>query len=110
MRPRQWIKNLLVFMAPAAAGVLGDWHTTLRVVGAFLVFCLVASGTYLVNDVIDADSDRHHPVKSRRPVASGALREADGNRRRRRFHRRRHRRRSSSDRGASPWSSGPMRH
>ena len=74
MRPRQWIKNLLVFMAPAAAGVLGDWHTTLRVVGAFLVFCLVASGTYLVNDVIDAESDRHHPVKCRRPVASGVLR------------------------------------
>jgi decaprenyl-phosphate phosphoribosyltransferase len=76
MRPRQWIKNLLVFMAPAAAGVLGEWHTTVRVVGAFVVFCVVASGTYLVNDVIDADSDRHHPVKRRRPVASGALRPA----------------------------------
>ena len=74
MRPRQWIKNLLVFMAPAAAGVLGDWHTTVRVVAAFVVFCLVASGTYLVNDVIDADSDRIHPDKRRRPVASGALR------------------------------------
>jgi decaprenyl-phosphate phosphoribosyltransferase len=74
MRPRQWIKNLLVFMAPAAAGVLGDWHTTVRVVAASVVFCLVASGTYLVNDVIDADSDRFHPDKRRRPVASGALR------------------------------------
>ena len=74
MRPRQWIKNLLVFMAPAAAGVLGDWHTTLRVIGAFLVFCIVASGTYLVNDVVDAESDQHHPVKRLRPVASGALR------------------------------------
>jgi decaprenyl-phosphate phosphoribosyltransferase len=74
MRPRQWIKNLLVFMAPAAAGVLGNWHTTLRVTGAFLVFCVAASGTYLVNDVVDAESDRHHPVKRRRPVASGALR------------------------------------
>jgi decaprenyl-phosphate phosphoribosyltransferase len=74
MRPRQWIKNFLVFMAPAAAGVLGEWHTALRVAGAFLVFCVVASGTYLVNDVIDAESDRHHPVKRRRPVASGALR------------------------------------
>ena len=74
MRPRQWIKNLLVFMAPAAAGVLGDWHTAVRVTGAFLLFCVVASGTYLVNDVIDAESDRHHPVKRRRPVASGALR------------------------------------
>jgi decaprenyl-phosphate phosphoribosyltransferase len=74
MRPRQWIKNLLVFMAPAAAGVLGNWNTTLRVMAAFLVFCVVASGTYLVNDVVDAESDRHHPVKRQRPVASGALR------------------------------------
>ncbi len=74
MRPRQWIKNLLVFTAPAAAGVLGDWHTTVRVVGAFLVFCLVASGTYLLNDVVDAGSDRYHPLKRQRPVASGALR------------------------------------
>jgi len=74
MRPVQWTKNLLVFMAPAAAGVLGHWHTTLRVVGAFLVFCVVASGTYLINDVLDADSDRSHPTKRLRPVASGALR------------------------------------
>ena len=73
-RPRQWLKNLLVFMAPAAAGVLGEWHTTLRVIAAFLIFCVVASGTYLVNDVVDAESDRSHPVKQLRPVASGALR------------------------------------
>jgi decaprenyl-phosphate phosphoribosyltransferase len=46
----------------------------LRVVAAFLIFCVVASGTYLVNDVVDAESDRHHPVKRSRPVASGALR------------------------------------
>ncbi len=73
-RPRQWLKNLLVFMAPAAAGVLVEWHTALRAIGAFFVFCVVASGTYLVNDVIDAGADRYHPVKRRRPVASGALR------------------------------------
>lgn len=74
VRPRQWLKNLLVFMAPAAAGVLGDVHVTLRVVAAFLIFCAVASGTYLVNDVIDAEADQYHPVKRHRPVASGALR------------------------------------
>jgi decaprenyl-phosphate phosphoribosyltransferase len=73
MRPRQWIKNVLVFMAPAAAGVLGHGTTTARVVGAFFVFCAVASGHYLVNDVIDADQDGHHPTKRMRPVASGAL-------------------------------------
>ena len=73
-RPTQWLKNVLVFMAPAAAGVLGEWHTTLRVIAAFSIFCVVASGTYLVNDVVDAESDRKHPVKWHRPVASGALR------------------------------------
>jgi len=71
MRPRQWIKNLLVFMAPAAAGVLGDWHTTLRVIGAFLVFCVVASGTYLVNDVID----RVPGLATRAAYAKQALRD-----------------------------------
>ncbi len=73
MRPRQWTKNLLVFMAPAAAGVLGNGRTALDTSLAFVAFCLVASGTYLVNDVIDAPSDRHHPRKRLRPVASGAL-------------------------------------
>jgi decaprenyl-phosphate phosphoribosyltransferase len=73
-RPQQWTKNLLVFMAPAAAGVLGHPQTAARVVGVFGVFCLVASGTYFVNDVIDAEPDRHHPVKRGRPVASGELR------------------------------------
>ena len=76
LRPKQWTKNLLVFMAPAAAGVLGHWHVAVRVIGAFAVFCLVASGTYLVNDVVDAAADRHHPLKRHRPVASGALRPA----------------------------------
>jgi len=73
LRPRQWTKNLLVFMAPAAAGMLGHWHVTIRAIGAFAAFCLAASGTYLVNDVADAASDRHHPVKRHRPVASGEL-------------------------------------
>lgn len=74
MRPAQWTKNLLVFAAPAAAGVLGHWHTALRVLAAFVLFCIVASGTYLVNDVIDAESDRFHPTKRHRPVANGTLR------------------------------------
>lgn len=73
LRPRQWIKNLLVFVAPAAAGVLGHWSTSFRLVGAFFVFCAVASGHYLLNDVIDAEQDRQHPRKRDRPIASGAL-------------------------------------
>jgi decaprenyl-phosphate phosphoribosyltransferase len=73
MRPQQWTKNLCVFAAPAAAGVLGHWQTSLRLIVAFAAFCFAASGTYLLNDVVDAPSDRRHPVKRLRPVASGAL-------------------------------------
>ena len=73
MRPQQWTKNLCVFAAPAAAGVLGHWQIALRLIVAFVAFCLAASGTYLVNDVVDAPADRRHPVKQSRPIASGAL-------------------------------------
>jgi len=72
-RPRQWSKNLLVFMAPAAAGVLDRRLVVVHALGAFLVFCVVASGIYLLNDVRDAESDRHHPTKRLRPVAAGEV-------------------------------------
>jgi decaprenyl-phosphate phosphoribosyltransferase len=73
VRPRQWPKNLLVFIAPAAAGVLHYRQHTLEALGAFGIFCLAASGTYLLNDAADAEADRHHPDKRHRPVASGAV-------------------------------------
>ena len=72
-RLHHWPKNLLVFVAPAAAGVLHVPHQALVACGAFVAFCLAASGTYLLNDCLDAASDRHHPVKRHRPVASGLL-------------------------------------
>jgi decaprenyl-phosphate phosphoribosyltransferase len=72
-RPHQWPKNLLVFMAPAAAGVLHLPHQALVASGAFAAFCLAASASYLLNDCLDAASDRHHPEKRHRPVASGSL-------------------------------------
>jgi decaprenyl-phosphate phosphoribosyltransferase len=73
LRVRQWTKNLLVFLAPAAAGVLHYGNAFLHALGAFGIFCVAASGTYLINDVVDADADRRHPEKSRRPVAAGHL-------------------------------------
>jgi decaprenyl-phosphate phosphoribosyltransferase len=73
MRPRQWVKNLLVFVAPAAAGVLTSRLDLLRSLAAFGIFCAVASGVYLMNDAVDAEADRLHPEKRARPVASGAL-------------------------------------
>lgn len=73
LRVRQWTKNLLVFVAPAAAGVLSRSDELIRTAGAFGIFCAAASAVYLVNDVMDAVADRQHPEKRNRPVASGAL-------------------------------------
>jgi len=72
-RPRQWMKNVLVFAAPGAAGVLTHWEYLWRTLVIFLAFCLAASGTYYWNDILDVDADRRHPKKSRRPIASGRI-------------------------------------
>lgn len=73
MRPRQWTKNLLVFAGVIFGQKLLDRASVVAAVEAFLVFCLLSSAVYLVNDVRDRDADRRHPVKSKRPIASGAL-------------------------------------
>jgi decaprenyl-phosphate phosphoribosyltransferase len=72
-RPRQWIKNLLVFGVPGASGVLFTAGAARGAILALLVFTLAASGTYFINDAADADADRRHPVKFRRPVAAGEI-------------------------------------
>ncbi|KAA9152293.1 decaprenyl-phosphate phosphoribosyltransferase [Microbacterium lushaniae] len=72
-RPRQWLKNLLVLAAPLAAGVLVDGDTLWRIAIAFVAFCLAASGVYLLNDALDADADRQHPIKRTRPIAAGVV-------------------------------------
>lgn len=73
LRPRQWAKNLLVVVAPLGAGELFDINVLTATGLAFLSFCLTASATYLVNDVMDRERDRNHPTKSSRPIASGAV-------------------------------------
>ena len=73
MRPKQWIKNALVVAAAGAAGALGHDDVPDRVALATAAFCLLASGIYAVNDVLDAPEDRRHPVKRHRPVAAGTL-------------------------------------
>ncbi len=72
-RPRQWLKNALVLAAPAAAGELGSAASLGRVLVAFAAFCLAASGTYYLNDLLDRHADRLHPVKRLRPVAAGLV-------------------------------------
>ncbi|MFN8017691.1 MAG: decaprenyl-phosphate phosphoribosyltransferase [Acidimicrobiales bacterium] len=72
-RPKQWVKNLLVYAAPAAAGVVDKPEAFLQATGAFACFCLAASGTYYLNDAADVDADRLHPKKRLRPIAAGEI-------------------------------------
>src|SRR5580765_4807790 len=73
LRPRQWTKNLFVFGALVFAQRLGDLNSVVRATIAFLVFCALSGAVYLLNDVLDREQDRRHPLKASRPVASGAL-------------------------------------
>lgn len=73
IRPHHWAKNTLVFVPAAAAHTLSDPAVLWQSLAAFLAFSLAASGGYLANDVLDAVSDRLHPTKRGRPVASGEL-------------------------------------
>jgi decaprenyl-phosphate phosphoribosyltransferase len=73
MRPKQWLKNVLVFAAPLAAGSLMEPDVLLPSIVAFVAFCLMSSATYLLNDVRDVEADRAHPVKRARPIATGEL-------------------------------------
>src|SRR4029078_11279621 len=73
VRPRQWVKNLLVVAAPLAAGQLGDRDVLAATLLALVRFCLAASAVYLVNDTADRHVDRLLTTQPRRPIASGAL-------------------------------------
>ena len=63
-RSRQWVKNVLVFAAPGAAGCSTSAGAIRDTAVAFVAFCLVASGTYLLNDVRDIEEDRRHPTQA----------------------------------------------
>ncbi|MAG62368.1 MAG: decaprenyl-phosphate phosphoribosyltransferase [Planctomycetota bacterium] len=80
MRPHQWVKNVFVFAAfvfywaeKAGAGEVADWSNLKNVLFAFAAFCLGASAIYLINDIMDVESDRAHPTKCKRPIAAGEM-------------------------------------
>jgi decaprenyl-phosphate phosphoribosyltransferase len=75
VRPHQWVKNLFVAAPAVFARRLGDGQADLRCAAAFAIFCLLSSAVYLANDLVDLEKDRAHPVKRRRPIASGAISE-----------------------------------
>jgi 4-hydroxybenzoate polyprenyltransferase len=72
-RPIHWVKNLSIFAAIVFSGGLFDQKLMLAVFEAFLVFNIAASATYVFNDLIDVKRDRLHPIKKKRPIASGAV-------------------------------------
>ena len=73
MRPTQWSKNGLVFMALVFAHRLFDFTADIRVLLAFFIFSFTASSIYIINDIGDREKDRRHPQKSQRPIAAGHL-------------------------------------
>jgi hypothetical protein len=73
MRPKQWIKNVFVFAGLAFAGKITDPRDVTLAVATFLAFCLASGATYLLNDVRDAEDDRHNPRTASRPIARGDL-------------------------------------
>lgn len=75
MRPRQWLKNSLLLVAPLAAGVIGEGDSIVKLGLAIAAFCLASSATYLLNDLRDREHDRAHPRKRLRPIAAGEISE-----------------------------------
>ncbi len=73
MRPKQWIKNVFVWAALVFDRKLFQAEYFLSTLAAFVIFCLISSAVYLVNDLLDIEKDRQHPVKRNRPLASGEM-------------------------------------
>ncbi len=73
IRPKQWIKNLIVFAALVFSQHLFEPYSIITSLFAFLLFCLFTGSVYLINDVMDVEEDRQHPYKKERPIASGKL-------------------------------------
>ncbi|MGK4008535.1 decaprenyl-phosphate phosphoribosyltransferase [Sorangium sp. So ce1036] len=73
MRPHQWVKNLFVLAPVVFAKHLTHPSIIKSALGAFAIFCLLAGAVYILNDIVDAEADRVHPVKRFRPIASGRV-------------------------------------
>ncbi|HSP89723.1 MAG TPA: UbiA family prenyltransferase, partial [Vicinamibacterales bacterium] len=73
LRPEQWTKNLIVFAGLIFGLELFDRTAVVRSMLAFAIFCALSGVVYIINDIMDREADRRHPLKARRPIASGAL-------------------------------------
>jgi 4-hydroxybenzoate polyprenyltransferase len=73
LRPRDWAKNLFLFIPLFFSGELFNWNVYPRLFLGFIAFCCIASSIYIINDYRDIEDDKKHPEKSKRPLASGAV-------------------------------------
>jgi 4-hydroxybenzoate polyprenyltransferase len=73
MRPRQWTKNVIVYAGLVFDGQFFIAESFLRVTAAFILLCLISGAVYIINDLVDVESDRQHPKKRNRPIASGRV-------------------------------------
>jgi len=78
MRPNQWIKNFFIFAGLIFSGNLFNVDLVIRSIGVLFLFCLVAGSSYIINDVLDLESDRKHKEKAQRPLAAGQLKVSHG--------------------------------
>ncbi len=73
MRPKQWAKNGFLFVAITFDRQLGNFPALVRTIAGFVLFCLISSVVYILNDLVDLEADRQHPKKRNRPLPSGKL-------------------------------------
>jgi decaprenyl-phosphate phosphoribosyltransferase len=73
LRPTHWVKNLFVFIPIFFAGELNVWNKLENVLFSFCSFCLISSAVYIINDINDINNDKAHPIKRKRPLASGQI-------------------------------------
>jgi len=78
IRVPQWIKNFFVFIPVVYSRNLFHTDYLIKSLIAFFIFCLLSSVVYVINDIFDAEADRHHPIKKNRPIASGKISNAKG--------------------------------
>jgi len=73
MRPKQWYKNILIFVGIVFSLNILSISLWIDVILAFIFFCMLSGSEYIINDILDVENDRQHPIKCKRPIASGEL-------------------------------------